>query len=185
MRLFDQLRGEAKKSSPEQAAEELFAYSRIDLNAEILPEAGFPCRPSINANFKFTKTAIILQWLQRMERHPTAHIAATAVLERFERITFSGFEPETIGSLVVQLRRLMELTDAINELMAGKVVPEGETVKAGLSIAKRWFETALGDEQLSTRATVMHGPEMIHIIHEEMKRIGEMVGNAVFGGGNL
>jgi hypothetical protein len=184
MRLFEHPRGKVKAAGAEEAAEELYAYSRIDLNAEILPEDGLRCRPSINANFKFTKTAIILQWLQKMENH-RSNASAAAILEQFNRLTFSGFDHETVKSFVVQLGKLMELTDAINKLMTNETVSEDEAIRAGLSIAKRWFETALDDEHLVTRATVMHGPEMVHIIHEEMKRIGEMVGNAVFGGGNL
>jgi len=164
------------------AAEELYAYSRVDLDVEILPENGVRCRPSINANFKFTKTAIILQWLRRIERQPSKTSAAAAVLEQFELLAFSGFEPETARSFNQQLERLMELTDAINELMTNKAIPEGVAVRTGLGLAERWFETALGEGPLVTRATVMYGAEMVQIIHEEMKRIGEMVGQAVFKG---
>ncbi|MGD0859857.1 MAG: hypothetical protein ABR912_11095 [Terracidiphilus sp.] len=179
MRLFNRPRGKAKTPGPEEAAEELYAYSRIDLNAEILPEGAVRCRPSINANFKFTRTAIIIQWLQRIEKHPSRAANAGAVLKEFEKLTFGGFEPKTIASLTQHLGKLMDITDEINALMSNRAIPEGEAGRGGLDISKKWFEIALDDPNLVARATVMHGAELIFLVHEEMKNIGEMVGNAV------
>lgn len=183
MRLFDQLRGKGKTGDPKSAAAELFAYSRLDLDAEILPEGAVRCRPSINANFKFTRTAIIIQWLQKIEQHPSGAATAGAVLEEFERLTFGGFDPETIASLTQHLGKLMDITDEIDTFMSSGTIPEGEAGRAGLDISKRWFEIALGDSDLVVRATVMHGAEMVNLVHEEMKNIGEMVGSVVFEGG--
>jgi hypothetical protein len=182
MQLFDQLRGKGKTGGPKSAAAELFAYSRLDLNAEILPEDAVRCRPSINANFKFTRTAIIIQWLQKFEKHPSGAANAGAVLKEFEKLTFGGFEPKTIASLTQHLGKLMDITDEINTFMSNRGIPEGEAGRDGLDISKRWFEITLDDPNLVVRATVMHGAEMISLVHGEMKNIGEMVGNAVFEG---
>lgn len=182
MRLFDQLRGKAKAGGPKAAAEKLFAYSRIDLNAEILPDGAVRCRPSVNANFKFTKTAIILQWLQKMKKNPTGAACADAVLEEFERLTFGGLEPGTAPSLDEHLRKLMEITDAIDTFMSSRVITEEDPSRAGFKISEKWFEIALGEPKLVARATLMHGAEIIRIIYEQMNKIGAMVGSSVFAG---
>ena len=76
----------------------------------------------------------------------------------------------------------MDITDEINTFMSNRGIPEGEAGRDGLDISKRWFEITLDDPNLVVRATVMHGAEMISLVHGEMKNIGEMVGNAVFEG---
>jgi len=183
VRLFSNLRGKAKTPGPEEAAAELYAYSRIDLDVEILPEGAVRCRPSINANFKFTRTAIIIQWLQKIGKHPLGAANAGAVLKEFENLTFGGFEPKTIASLTQHLGKLMEITDEVDAFISERVIPEREAWRRGLDISKRWFEIALDDPDLIARATVMYGAEMIFLVHEAMKYIGGLVGNTVFGGG--
>ena len=183
MRLLDRLRNNGTTVTPEMAAEELYAYSRIDLDEEILPEKGYKCRPSVNANFKFTKAAIIIQWLRIMEQDPSARIRAREILDEFERLTFSTFQPKEMSWLVEQFRKLMGFTNAINSFMGDKTISEDEIARRGLAISEGWFKIALDDQNLVIHASIMHGAQIIHVLYKEMRRIGEMVGKVVFEGG--
>jgi len=167
-------------ASPKEAAAELYAYSRIDLNEKILPDKGYECRPSISANFKFTKAAIIIQWLRKLERDPYNPARARAVLDEFERLTSSHFQPEERSWLVDHIRKLMKVTNGVNAFMENRTISEKEIGSKGVELSEGWFRLALDDPNLVARAVVMHGAEMIYIIHEEMGKIGGMVGNAVF-----
>ncbi|MGA3071647.1 MAG: hypothetical protein ABSD43_15675 [Terracidiphilus sp.] len=180
MRLLDRLRRNSATVTPEIAAGELFAYSRVDMEEEILPESGYKCRPSVNANYKFTKAAIIIQWLRILGRDPSARIRAKEILDEFERLTFSPFQPKEISWLVEQFRKQMGLTNSISSFMGDKTISDDEIARKGLEISEGWFKLALDDQSLVVRASIMHGAQLIHVLYEEMRRIGEMVGSAVF-----
>ena len=169
-----------KSFSPDMAAAELYTYSRIDLNEEILPEEGYKCRPSVNALFKFTKAGIIIQWLRTMAQDPSSRIRANEILDEFERLTFSSFQPKEQSWLVDQFRKLMGLTNAINSFMGDKAISEDEISRRELEISEGWFKLALDDQNLVARASVTHGAQLIYVLYEEMRKIGEMVGNAIF-----
>lgn len=182
MRLFNRFRKQEIPTPPEAVAAELYAYSRIDLEEEILPEKDHKCRPSVNANFKFTKAAIIIQWLRILEQNPSSSIRARAVLGEFERLTFSTFQPEERSWLVDHIRKLVTLTNAINAFMEDKSMSKDEVGSKGFEIAESWFKLVLDDQNLVARACIMHGAALILLLHDEMREIAEMAGNAVFGG---
>lgn len=180
MRLLNRLRRNSATVTPEIAAGELFAYSRVDIEEEILPGGGYKCHPAVNANFKFTKAAIIIQWLRILGRDPSVRIRAKEILDEFERLTFSPFQPKEISWLVEQFRKQMGFTNSINSFMGCKTTLDDEVARKGLEISEGWFKLALDDQNLAIRASIMHGAQLIHILYEEMRRIGEMVGSAVF-----
>jgi hypothetical protein len=67
--------------------------------------------------------------------------------------------------------------------MGDKAISEDEISRRGLEISEGWFKLALDDQNLVARASVTHGAQIIDILYEEMRSIGEMVGIAVFGKG--
>jgi hypothetical protein len=64
--------------------------------------------------------------------------------------------------------------------MGDKAISEDEISRRELEISEGWFKLALDDQNLVACASIMHGAQLIYVLYEEMRKIGEMVGNAIF-----
>jgi hypothetical protein len=185
MQLLDFLRKKETLSSPEAEAAKLDSYARKGIGEEYFLDFDPKNRPTVSLNFCLTRAAIIIQWLRILERHPSAPCRARPILDEFERLTFSPLPAEKRPYIIEHVRKLMKLASEINALMGNQSLSEVEAGKQGFAVSERWFGTAFDDQDFVLRTSLMYGAELVSRFHKEMERIGEMVGNAVFGKGKV
>ena len=185
MQLLDLLRKKEALPSPEAEAAKLNSYARKGIGEEYFSDFDSDNRPTVSLNFYLTRAAITIQWLRILERDPSGPGRARAILDEFERLTFSPLPDEKRPYVVEHVRKLIKLASEINGFMGNDSLSEVEVGKQGFAISERWFGTAFDDEDLVVRASLTCGAELISRLFKEMGGIGEMVGIAVFGKGNV
>ncbi|MGC1463591.1 MAG: hypothetical protein WA802_15415 [Terracidiphilus sp.] len=162
-------------------AAELDAFSRSGADETFLSEFDEKYRRSLNMNFYLTRVAIIIQWLRILERSTTDQSGVKAVLDEFERLTFSQLPAEGRLLLVDHIRELITLTVDLRKFAENKALSQVEISQQMLHLSREWFGLITDDEDFLNYASLMHGAPLLLSVNSEMQVIGEWVEAAMFG----
>lgn len=179
--MFDRFRKKGALGSSEAAAAELDTYARTGLDDTRLQVFDEQYRHPVNMNFYFTKAAIVIQWLRILERNSSGAGKARAILEKFERLTFSPFPVEGRLLLSEQIRKLIALTINLRKFAENEALSEAEIGQQMLHLSKEWFGLITNDEDFLRYASLMYGAPLLLSVNEEMQIIGKRVEIALFG----
>lgn len=172
---------------PENEAARLNSHARKGLDKEILPDFDPDHFPAVSLNFSLTKTAIVIQWLRIMERSQSNPDRAKAVLNEFERLTFSSIPQDRRMFIVEHFRSLIRFTTDLKDFVESTTYSESDIARIMLSLSERWLNLTFGedfaDQEFICTTKLLYGTTIIYTIYEEMGAIGTLVGSAMFGEG--